>query len=74
MPKALALLLFASVAPSLQAENPSPDQIRASASRAVAITQQGSAGFYKIYGVFFLPRPRPSCAGVADGSTARGAG
>jgi ankyrin repeat protein len=44
MRKALALLLFV---PALHAQNASPDRIRSAASRAVRITQQGSAGFYK---------------------------
>ncbi|HXJ91506.1 MAG TPA: prenyltransferase/squalene oxidase repeat-containing protein [Terriglobia bacterium] len=52
MRKALSLLLFVSAAASLHAQNASPDQIRAAATRAVAITQQGSAGFYKFMTCF----------------------
>ncbi|MGH8402873.1 MAG: ankyrin repeat domain-containing protein, partial [Gammaproteobacteria bacterium] len=40
----LALSLFV---PVLHAQNASPDKIRSAASRAIGITQQGSAGFYK---------------------------
>jgi ankyrin repeat protein len=44
MLKALVFCLFV---PVLHAQNASPDKIRSAASRAIAITQQGSAGFYK---------------------------
>jgi ankyrin repeat protein len=45
----LALLLFV---PTLHVQAASPQQIRSAASRAIAVTQQGSAGFYKFMACF----------------------
>lgn len=45
MRKALALLLFV---PALHAQTTSPEQIRQAATRAIGITEQGTAGFYKV--------------------------
>jgi len=42
-----SLLTFLRSVPALCAENPSPQAIRAAAARALAITNQGTAGFYK---------------------------
>ncbi len=44
MRRALAVLLFV---PALHAQTTSPDTIRTAATRAVAMVQQGSTGFYK---------------------------
>ncbi len=44
MRRALALLLFV---PALHAQTTSPDQIRSAATRAVAMVQRGSTGFYQ---------------------------
>src|SRR5690349_17134919 len=44
MYRILALLLFV---PVLHAQEASPDQIRSAATRAIAITQRGTTGFYK---------------------------
>ncbi len=49
MHKTLALCLFVA---ALHAQAASPDQIRSAASRAVAIVQHGSAGFYKFMDCF----------------------
>ncbi len=43
----LKALVFCLFVPVLHAQNASPGKIRTAASRATAITQQGSAGFYK---------------------------
>jgi ankyrin repeat protein len=45
MRKLLGLLLLA---PALHAQSASPEQIRSAAIRAVAITEKGTAGFYKL--------------------------
>ncbi len=49
MLKAFAICLFI---PALHAQTASPDQIRSAANRAVAIVQDGSAGFYKFMDCF----------------------
>src|ERR1700689_1639960 len=48
----MRLLAFVLLAPALFAQDPSPDQIRSAAARAVALLQKGVTGFYKTQDCF----------------------